>query len=401
MASIRKKPNSARWVACFTDAAGKQQQRSTNIADVGTPSDRALARRKALEVAHEYEAAARGDRTEAQIRKTLTNLYNVVNPGRRLEWVAVRPFLTGWIESIKTRKTGGTHVRYSSVITRFLTGLGDRDKVQLGEINTSDVQQFVDAGIKAGRRAGTIRLETKILNAAFAHALRQGLVIINPVPAAEIPDAAGETKRPFTVADVRALVAACKPSLWPPGDRALPRLGDWKTAIMLGAFCGLRLGDACNLKWKSVDLGKKLIALNPEKTRRKKNEVILMPIHPSLEKHFLEIATADDAERFVMPSLAGERVGGRSGLSRQFQRIMEVAGIANEILSEAPVGGRGINALGFHSLRHAYVTGLANAGVAQDLRMALVGHGSAEVNELYTHRGLDTLAAAVARLPGL
>ena len=61
-------------------------------------------------------------------------------------------------------------------------------------------------------------------------------MIVNPVPAAEVPDDAGETKRPFATPEVRALVEACNPSRWPAGDKALPRLADWKTVILFGAL---------------------------------------------------------------------------------------------------------------------------------------------------------------------
>lgn len=55
--------------------------------------------------------------------------------------------------------------------------------------------------------------------------------------------------------------------------------------------------------------------------------------------------------------------------------------------------------LSFHSLRHAFVSALANAGVSPDMRQALAGHSTAAMSENYTHRGLDPLRAAIALLP--
>lgn len=81
---------------------------------------------------------------------------------------------------------------------------------------------------------------------------------------------------------------------------------------------------------------------------------------------------------------------------------MGVAGIENkELGTENGRHRRAVSAYGFHSLRHTFNTMLAEAGVAQDLRMALSGHAGERVNERYTHRGLQTLRAAVCKIPGI
>lgn len=401
MASITKKSTSAKWIACFTDAAGVQRQRSTGVADQGTPGERAEARRRAQDIAAEYEAAARGDRTEAQIRKSLTELYNRVNPAKRLEWATVQPFLTQWLERVAVRKTSGTHARYGTIIRRFLAGLGPKATAHLGDLTTEDFQNFLDAEIVAGKRAGTLRIEVKVLGAAMGYALRQGLIITNPVAAVEIPDDASESKKPFSQEQLRAIVAACSPSSWAEGDKIAPRLEDWRTVIIVGAFTGLRLGDACNLRWRDVDFSTKTLHVRPEKTRRQARDIVI-PLHPFLEARLSELTGRDDQNAHLSPSLAGQKIGGRSGLSRQFQRIMEAAGIENVTLAGGKEGtGRRLSAYGFHSLRHSYVSALANAGVAQDLRMALAGHSTADVNEIYTHRGLESLRGAVSKLPSL
>lgn len=400
MASITRKKTSRRWIACFTDAEGIQRQRSTKIADEGTPSERGEARRRAVEIAAEFEAAARGNRTEAQIRKVLTELYNRVNPKHRLEWSVIGAFLTTWKDRIKVRKSAATFARYGTVIDGFIESLGPKASAQLGDLTTEDFQKYIDAQIGRGKRAGTIRIELKILGAAMTYAFRQGLIVTNPVAAVDAPNDASESKRPFTADQISLLVAACDSAKWTKGDRIAGRLGDWKTTIMIGALTGLRLGDTCNLRWSSVDLVAKVLRVRPEKTKRQAKDVVI-PLHPDLEARLLALPGSDNPAAFISPSLAGVKIGGRSGLSRQFQRIMEEAGIDNETLAGGDGKGRRMSALGFHSLRHYYVSALAEAGVAQDVRMALAGHSSAKVSELYTHRGLATLTQAVAKLPRL
>lgn len=398
MASLTKKSSSQNWIACFTDAAGKRCQRSTGVADEGSPDERSKARRKALAVASEYEIAARGEATESQIRKTLTELFNKVNPERRLEWAKAKEYLERWIDRVGVRKAKGTHVRYERVVEQFLQSLGPKAEGQLGDVTAEDVGNFLDAGVKAGKRPGTLRVELKILNAAFAHALRQGLIIINPVAAAEAPDGASESKRPFTVAQVRALLAACDPAGWETGEKVPSApLVEWRLAILTAALTGLRLGDVVRLRWLNIDLASKLIEVRPVKTQRKGRD-IRAPLHPNLEEALTALPASDDPNTLLMPNLAGTRIGGRSGLSLDFQKIMRKAGVENRLLGAA-AAGRKVQAYTFHSLRHFFNTELAEAGVAQDVRMSLSGHSSAKTSELYTHRRAETLKQAISKLP--
>ena len=62
-------------------------------------------------------------------------------------------------------------------------------------------------------------------------------------------------------------------------------------------------------------------------------------------------------------------------------------------------GGRSVNALSFHSLRHTFNSILANAGVPEETRMALTGHTTRAMNQVYTHRQLQTYVDAVAMVP--
>jgi integrase len=53
----------------------------------------------------------------------------------------------------------------------------------------------------------------------------------------------------------------------------------------------------------------------------------------------------------------------------------------------------------FHALRHSFTSALANAGVAPELRMKLTGHTTEAVHRGYTHHELESLRAAIAKLP--
>jgi len=44
---------------------------------------------------------------------------------------------------------------------------------------------------------------------------------------------------------------------------------------------------------------------------------------------------------------------------------------------------------------------MANAGVPVEVRQKFTGHASAEMNQTYTHHEIDTLRAAIEKLPAL
>jgi site-specific recombinase XerD len=67
--------------------------------------------------------------------------------------------------------------------------------------------------------------------------------------------------------------------------------------------------------------------------------------------------------------------------------------------SESSESGRKVFALSFHSLRHSFTSILANAGVPEELQMALTGHKERSVHQRYTHQELQRLAEAIGTLP--
>ncbi|MCF7864349.1 MAG: site-specific integrase, partial [Kiritimatiellales bacterium] len=179
--------------------------------------------------------------------------------------------------------------------------------------------------------------------------------------------------------------------------------GEWKTVVLLGVYTGARLGDCVAMQWKHVDFANRLLRFKPQKTSRKGHELVV-PMHPVLEAHLLKLPMPDGAkasEARLSPGLADFRIGGRQGISRQFQAIMKEAGIVNELVRAKQGEGRSLYQYGFHSLRHTFNTILMNAGVAQELRMKLSGHASEEMNTRYSHAELNTLRDAMAKLPAL
>jgi integrase len=378
----------------YRDADGGQHFKSTKIEisplaePKAKPQRIAENKRLALEMALRLEEEERGNATEVHLRKVVSDISKRINK-RGVEFASAENHFNAWLARVEKDKTKSpaTHVRYKGVIDSFLECLGAKAKAALSDITPQDIEKYIAYRQEGGKNATTIDTDLKALNRPFSIALRQGLILTNPVPAADRPTGTKESKNPFAWEQVAALVRNSS--------------GEWKTAIMVGAYTSARLGDATSMRSSFFDFEKGQLRYTPQKTRGKKKEIIV-PLHPHLEAYLSALPEMKLPNAFLCPDLSKVKVGGRRGLSRQFQTIMEKAGIEQVTIEPQCAGGRAFNKFGFHSLRHTFNSELANANVAPDIRKLFTGHQSDRVHSIYTHHKLQTMRKELERaLPEL
>jgi integrase len=382
VAGIYQRDGSKFWMARFKGPDGDWTARSTKTTNSA----------EALKLAFLWEGTAQTLKIDnvqaAQIERVTKDLLEKFS-GSKIEVTPTRDYFNAWIERMKKTRAPKSAERYRRVIVLFLDHLGEqRAGADIRSITGPEIQSFVDAEIARGMSSGTVALNGKIIRAVFASAVRAGLIERNPAGTVELPAIVHEERAAFTVGELRAILAAAGKS-------------DWVSAVLVGAYCGARLGDAANMKWDNIDLAGKLIKYLPEKTRRKK-KVIVIPMHKALFAHLNELASSEAAQKspFLCPSLAGRDVSGRSGLSAEFMDVLAKAGVDPERTDEREGQGHRFAAKSFHSLRHFFNSELANRGVPIDTRTTLTGHSSERQNAVYTHLQMRTLRTAVAKLPG-
>ncbi len=333
----------------------------------------------------EWERAARMAKTgllvEDQARKVVAAIMERAGTGDTLRNPNVADYLREWMNGKELNQRPRTAARYKPVIEGFITSLGVRATRPLVAITPADLQRYVDARRRIGSAPGTVQVDGKILRTAFNRARRMGLIASNPVEAVDLPARNSVERGTFTGPQVRMLVDAAQ--------------GEWKTLILLGYYTGQRLMDCARLEWAAVDFTAGKLAFTQEKT----TTTLVMPMHEELHEHLEALASTDKPEQFVMPGMAQQPGSGRNGLSSAFKRIAGNAGV--DIQTVQGGGTRMISKRTFHALRHSFTSALANAGVAPELRMKLTGHKSEAVHAGYTNHELETLRAAIAKLPGL
>jgi integrase len=388
MASITKDahqpPKTPFWIACFngigSDGGVRRLKRSTKT------TDRKLAQRLADEWEQLEKLAGKGRLTESQCRKVIDQIYKRT-VGESLHFHTAREYLTEWVEAKKNETERRTYWKYRQTVDDFFAHVGAKADRLLCEITPTDIRSWRDSLKRKGLAAPTVNDAIKTLRMPFRAAHDAGYIEINPANknlVRPVKDEAEDVEKdPFTGEQIAELVKVA------PSE-------DWKGAILCGYYTGLRLRDIADLQWSAVDLPKRIINLRTGKTRKK----VIIPIHPQFAS-WLEEQTRGIGKAPVFPTLAGKSGAGKSGLSMQFKRIMDAANIKGRLLREANGEGRSQSSLSFHSLRHGFVSAMANAGVAQELRQKLTGHASVEMNAQYTHHDVEALRSAVSVIPSI
>ena len=103
----------------------------------------------------------------------------------------------------------------------------------------------------------------------------------------------------------------------------------------------------------------------------------------------------------MFKSLYGRTVGSFGGLSNAFAAIMKEAKLECKLGEKKEGAGRRFRKLSFHSLRHTFISRLANANVSADVRKDMAGHSSDQVHARYTHLDISAQKKAVEQLPAV
>jgi integrase len=378
MAHLIKRPDSELWWGSFTGADGRRIRRST-----GT-SDKAAA--NAILVG--WEKAAREGRkkvlTESRVRRTMNDILEQFT-GAALSCPSVAEYFQGWIESKKEEKAQKTVLKYIQTANHFLSALGAKTQLPMEAIGAADIRIWREALLKEGRSGTTVNDSVKVISSVFEQARRLGRIPLNPChELGAVRDEGKGERDTFTSDQLKALLRAASGS-------------DWEGAVLAGFYTGLRLRDVAELTWEAVD------SVDPNRwflrvIASKNRKGVAVPLHPEF-RGWLEQRPQGVGKAALFPSLVGRYTGGKSGLSGQFKKLMQNAGVIGRILRKGEGAGRTTSSLSFHSLRHSFTSAMTAAGVPEEVRMLLTGHSTRTAHRVYTHHEERQVWEAVSTLP--
>lgn len=282
----------------------------------------------------------------------------------------IGPFVEEYIARREKTKLSASHKK---LMKRCLTEFAAlHSTMELVHFKGFHVQAWLDGLLVSGITVGTVRNLLSVVSAMFAHAVKLGVLSVNPCAGVDVPDAMPAVlKLPMADEDFERLHRFLSGN---------PEKKDWLVLAMGMRHAGLRLVDASLLSGVQVSFvdGACLLDVTPGKTD--KPEVI--PIFEPLASFLRGLG---DVRGPLAPSLAGLSP---SCLSKRFSKLCDDAGIDPRLVTLP--NGREHRRVSAHSLKHAFVTGLVRLGIPEALRMRMSKHVSEEAHRGYDHAdGMD------------
>ena len=371
MASLFKRPTSKFWFACYRDRTGRQIRKSTKLLD------KAAALKIAVELERVENLAKTGMAAVSQFQRVVSQVSKEVI-GETLPSQSVEEYFAAWLP-IAERRLGEISAKsYRLAVRRFLESLGPVAKNPVRSLSPVHIERFLNQRLDAGVAPKTAVEDIKVVGLALKRAERFGEIDRSPVPAVTLPKVTSSEREVFNLKEVELLVAAA--------DHL-----DWQTAILISAYTGARLGDCVRMTWDNVDAATGFLRFQQKKT----GKWVGVPLHKRLVEH-LHHVSAHHASGPLCPYLAALPDKGSRGLSMRFNQIVLRAGLDPMIVQGK--GKQKFTRRTFHSLRHGFVSVLANSGVSQEVRMRLTGHSSAGIHQRYTHLNPGSLEEAIRKI---
>ncbi|MGO8926850.1 MAG: tyrosine-type recombinase/integrase [Limisphaerales bacterium] len=381
MATVHKTSASPNWLCYYTDRNGKRRTKSTLT----------RSKRQAASICAKIQSvedqARTGNITEEKARRVIEKVVGEImaESGAPIERKTVREHFTSWLKAFESEQREGTFIRYQGVVEEFLDFLGGKASRNLAALTAADVERYRDH--LQGRVApSTVNTYLKVIRVGLEKAVKQRVFETNPARLVDnLSTEDRHERRAFTLPEIKKLLAVCN--------------DDWKTAVIVGIYTGLRLGDVQSLTWANLDLQQNELTIRTQKTGR----VQILPLAKPLLRHIETLPAGDDPQAPLCPALQGKTV---SWLSNQFYEVMACAGLVqsrgDHQKKEGKAGRsarRQLSPISFHALRHTATSLLKNAGVSDVVARDIIGHESEAVSRNYTHIETETKRAALDKLP--
>jgi integrase len=235
--------------------------------------------------------------------------------------------------------------------------------------------------------ANTFNKHMNLLTLVFNTVKKEARLTVNVWEGIHRKMLAVNSRRELTVDELRRVCATAS--------------GELRTLIAVGVYTGMRLGDAATLRWCEVDLARNKILRVPSKTaRHRPNGVLHIPIHPALAST-LSGLPAENRGEYVMPETAALYAKRIDAVTDLIQAHFKKNGIPVHRPGTGTGKVRAVIEVGFHSLRHSFVSLCRASNVPLSIVESLVGHSNPMMTRAYTHTSEAAASLAVNGLPAL
>ena len=303
------------------------------------------------------------------------------------------PLAAAWTEFLKApnRPDSGTATlrQYGFQFGAFADWLQEKhpDVATLRAVSKQIAEEYATHLLASGLSTNTYNKHLNLLGLVFRVLKAKARITENPWSDIQRKRLATHTRRELTVDELRRICDAAS--------------GELRLLLALGVYTGLRLGDCATLRWGEVDLPRSIIRRVPNKTARSRpDKDVRVPIHPTLGKMLAEIQT-ETRTGCVLPETAALYQNRIDLVTDLVQRHFIACGIRPHRPGTGQNGKRAVVEVGFHSLRHTFVSLCRESNAPLAVVESIVGHSNPAMTRHYTHVGEVAAGQAVAALPAV
>ena len=279
---------------------------------------------------------------------------------------------------------------YASTVRNFVEYFSARKYKTANEITSDEAEKYMADRWKNGISGATYNDILNRLRIVFSLALPDQA---NPFGKIKTKPKRTEVRQAFTEEQLQQIWK----TLADPAFHIMHK-EEVEILLTLALNTGFRLGDLCNLQWKSIDLKKKLITVIPSKTKNSSGKKVLLPMNDQVYNVLQKQQTLTAGNTNVLPKLAERYSYNKDGISHDIIRLLEVSGIQTKEEADTIHRKERISRYSFHSFRHTFASMLITNGVAPITVSKLLGHTTLNMTNRYVHLAEETARKAVSML---
>ena len=302
------------------------------------------------------------------------------------------PLSQGWtvfLQSLDRPDTGSeTLYMYEGQWSQFVdwTKETHADLLTLRDVSAEIAAEYARCPRMQMFSPGTFNKHRALLALVFNVVKQQARLTSNPWESIRPKRLAVSNRRELTVDELKRVCSTAS--------------GELRTLLAVGLYSGMRLGDAATLEWGEVDLRRGKITIIPNKTARRNPKPVHIPIHPYLHS-ILSATPVEQRTGYVMAGMAAL-------YAKQIDKVTDIVqghfaenGIQLHRPGTGKNGVRAVIEVGFHSLRHSFVSLCREANAPLSVVESLVGHSNPAMTRLYSHTSEAEATQAIALLPAM
>ena len=249
------------------------------------------------------------------------------------------------------------HVYHSKFLLPFFSEV---PVLRITKSLADEFRKYRQAGNKAIKDA-TVNRDLSVLRHILYWAVDEQLLPANPLARMKMARERRTRRQILSLAEERLLLGSAKDHLY--------------GMVIMALDTGMRRGEITSQLWEDIDFSQKLLYVTHSKTPEGESREI--PLTGRLYEYLVDNRKPD-----------GLVINFKSRPVRIVKRTWRTA-LKNAQLRHVR----------FHDLRHTFNTRLMEAGVLQEIRMALMGHSSgSKVHSIYTHIELPAKRKAIRML---